>query len=56
MDHRHRCPKDAVLRTAMSGGDESKTVTSHSSGAETRRENEILFPSRPRAERVVGRG
>jgi hypothetical protein len=42
MDHRHRRPKDAVLRTAMSGCDESEsavTVASHSSGAKTRREN-----------------
>jgi hypothetical protein len=41
MDHRHRCPNDAVLRTAMSGGDESETVAWHSSDAKTHRENEI---------------
>jgi hypothetical protein len=59
MDHRHRRPKDAVLRTTMPGGDDSEsgvTVPWHSSGAQTHRENEILFPSRPRAQRVVGRG
>src|SRR6516225_2746351 len=38
MDHRQRRPKDAVLRTAMSGGDESETVAWHSSGAKARRE------------------
>jgi hypothetical protein len=59
MDHRHRRPQDAVLRTAMPGGDESESVVTvawHSSGAKARRENENLFPSRPRAQRVVGRG
>ena len=47
MDHRHRRSKNAVLRTAMSGGDESKSVACHSSGAKTRRENENLFSSPP---------
>src|SRR5262249_52908895 len=39
MDHRHRRPKDAVLRTAMSGRDESEsgvTVAWHDSDAEKR--------------------
>jgi len=44
MDHRQRRPKDAVLRTAMSGGDESETVAWHSSGAKARRENEFTYP------------
>jgi hypothetical protein len=46
MDHRHRRPQDAVLRTAMPGGNESEsavTVACHGSGAKARRENEILF-------------
>ena len=46
MDHWQKRPKDAVLRTAMSGGDESEsgvTVAWHSSGAKSHRENEILF-------------
>ena len=50
MDHRHRRPKDAVLRTTMSGGDESKsgvTVAWHSSGAKARRENGGARPQPP---------
>ncbi len=45
MDHRHRRPKDAVLRTAMSGGDESEigvTVASHTSDAKSHRENAVV--------------
>jgi hypothetical protein len=43
MDHRHRRPKDAVQRTAMSGADESErgvTVAGHSSDAKSHREND----------------
>jgi hypothetical protein len=39
MDHRRRRSKNAVLRTAMSGGDAPEAVASHSSGAQPRREN-----------------
>jgi hypothetical protein len=67
MDHRHRRPLDAVLRTAMPGGDESEsavTVAFHSSDAQPYRENEILFFLSPlcaersdcAAIRVRGRG
>jgi hypothetical protein len=50
MNHRHRRSKNAVLRTAMPGGDESEsavTVACHSSCAQTRRENDGLFCAFP---------
>jgi hypothetical protein len=37
MDHRHRCPKDAVLRTAMPGGDESESAVTVLGTARMRR-------------------
>ena len=47
MDHRHRRPNDAVLRTAMPGGDDSEsyvTVACHSSDAQMHRENDEVRP------------
>ena len=58
----HRRLRKLKLRIELRvkpGGVESEssvTVASHSSDAKSHRENEILFPSRPRAQRVVGRG
>ena len=47
------CERQSPVVTISESG---VTVAFHSSGAETHRENENLFPSHPRAQRVVGRG